>query len=149
MPQQATFDDANLILRLFELRREARMREGRRWFVKCFAPTTMAEYHALCPLGSEENEFARMVITFNEMTASFITSGVLNADLYFASGGELGLVYARIEPLLAEMRQAMGNPGIYKNLEQAGKLYAQFVNRNDPGAWDAFSARVKGMVKKA
>lgn len=148
MPTPSTYDDANLILRLYEIRREERMREARKWFASKFEASTLAEQRALCPLGSDANAFFRQVSTYYEMLASFVTSGVLNEELYFQSGGELFLVYVRIEPFLAEMRAAFQNPGLYRNLEIVARRYADYINRNDPGAADAFRARSKAMVQK-
>src|SRR5471030_333157 len=93
--RQATIDDVNLILRLYEMRREPRMREARRWFVSSFKLKTYAEFPALCPAGSEENASFRMMITYYEMVASFITSGVLHAELFYQSGREMLLVWER------------------------------------------------------
>jgi hypothetical protein len=148
MPTPSTYDDANLILRLYEIRREERMREARKWFASKFQAATLAEQRALCPIGSDENAFFRQVSTYYEMLASFITSGVLNEELYFQSGGELYLVYVRIAPFLAEMRQAYSNPGLYRNLETVALRYAGYINRNDPGAAEAFQKRATGMIQK-
>ena len=51
----ATYDDVNLILRLYDMRREEKMRAARTWFVANFRPKTMAGFNHLCPPGSEEN----------------------------------------------------------------------------------------------
>ena len=88
MKQQATFDDANLILRLYEIRREDRLRAARRWFAQNCGPTTLAEYRAMCLPGTDADDFTRMVVSYYEMVASFVTQGILNAELYFAAGGD-------------------------------------------------------------
>lgn len=146
MSQQATFDDANLILRLYEIRREERMREARRWFARHFGPATLEEYRAFCTPGTDEDEYVRMVISYYEMVASFITKGVLSPDLYFATGGELGLVYARVEPVLGELRAATGHPGMYRNLEIVARQYGDFLDAQAPGNWEGFKKRTRGMI---
>lgn len=148
MPNHATYDDANLILRLYELRREERMRIARKWYMEHFGPETLAEFRQLCPAGTEENASFRQVSTYYEMVASFITNGVLNDELYFQSGGELFLVYLRLEPILAEYRAAFKNPGVYKNLEAVAARYAAYIDKNDPEASAAFRARVRAAVGK-
>ena len=148
MPTTSTYDDANMILRLYELRREERMRVARRWYAEKFAPYSLDEFRKLCPMGSEENASFRQVSYYYEMVASFITSGVLNEDLYFQSGGELFLVFTRLEPFLGELREAFKNPGVYRNLEAVAGRYADYINRNDPGAADAFRARMRTMAGK-
>src|ERR1700692_1633460 len=92
----ATIDDVNLILRLYEMRREARMREARRWFISSFKLKSYADFPALCPAGSEENASFRMLVTYYEMVASFMTSGVLHAELFYQSGREMLVVWERI-----------------------------------------------------
>ncbi len=107
MPNQATYDDANLILRLYELRREETMRKARAWFFGHFLAASREEYLALCPPGSQEDAYFRMVTTYWEMAASFITSGVLNQDLFLDSGNELILVWDRVRDLVPLWRQTM------------------------------------------
>ena len=145
MESQATYDDVNLVLRLFELRREARMRTAREWFAKNFKAANLDEMATLCPLGSEESASARMVISYWEMVASFVTSGVLNRDLFFQSGGEMLFVWERFKHLLPETRNRYKNPTLYRNLETVANSYIQWMNRNAPEAYEALSARVRGM----
>ena len=93
MESPATYEDVNLVLRLYELRREDRLRKARAWFGQSFKVRTLDEFNQLCPVGSDENAYFRMVVTYWEMTASFITSGVLNQNLFFQSGRELLFVW--------------------------------------------------------
>ncbi|MSV31754.1 MAG: DUF4760 domain-containing protein [Bryobacterales bacterium] len=148
MPTPSTYDDANLILRLYELRREERMRAARKWYMEHCGPLTLAKFRELCPMGSDTNASFRQVSTYYEMVASFITSGVLNEELYFQSGGELFLVFTRLEPFLGELREAFKNPGMYRNLEAVAGRYAAYINRNDPNAADAFRTRMRAMLGK-
>jgi hypothetical protein len=120
------------------------MREARAWFVKNFKPKSMEELNQIAPLGSDENASVRMVTSYWEMVASFLTSGVLNEDLFFQSGRELLLVYVRARPVLTELRTAFKDPGAYKNLEAVAKRYIDYLNRVGPGSFEAFAARVGG-----
>ena len=78
---QATYEDANLILKLYELRRDEALRKARAWFVNQFKVTTAEEMIQKYPFGSQENTNIRMVIGYWDMACSFITAGVLNQDL--------------------------------------------------------------------
>src|SRR5579871_3483575 len=98
----ATYDDVNLILKLYDMRREERLRAARAWFVANFKPKTFAEYHELCPVGSDANAFARQVMTYWDMVGSFINAGVLNRELFFQSGRELLFVWLRVEVIIAD-----------------------------------------------
>ena len=142
MNTPATYDDANLILRLYEMRREETMRKARDWFVKNMHCDSVEEYAQVAPPGSQENAYARQVITYWEMVASLIASGVLNEHLFFQSGQELLLVWTRIEKMLPKMRENFKNPGLWKNLEVVAQHYAEHLNRFDPEAYKAFAARV-------
>src|SRR5271154_2860541 len=78
----ATYDDVTLILRLYEMRREPTMRAARAWFSKSFKVKTLEEFDQLCPKGSETNAWARQVITYWDMVASFLNAGVLSDELF-------------------------------------------------------------------
>lgn len=141
MNTPATYEDANLILRLYEMRREPKMRQARAWFTKNIHCSTLAEYQSVAPLGSDENAYARQVITYWEMVASLITSGVLNEHLFFQSGLELLLVWERVKTMLPEMRETYRNPAQWKNLETVAERFAAYLGAE---AYEAFSARVRG-----
>ena len=141
---QATYDDANLLLRLYEMRREEKMREARAWFVTNFKPKSMADIQQLCPPGSEANARMRMVSTYWDMAASFVTAGVLNPELFFASSREMLLVAVRLRPVLAEIRAAYKDPTFLANLETVAQQYSDHLNKVSPGTMDAFAARVGG-----
>jgi hypothetical protein len=141
---QATYDDANLLLRLYEIRREAKLREARAWFVANFKPKTLADIQELCPPGSENNARMRMVVTYWDMAASFITAGVLNPELFFANNREMLLIWVRVRKLIPEMRAAYKEPTFWENLEAVGQRFIAYLERTSPGAFEAFSARVGG-----
>ena len=141
---RATYDDVNLILRLYEMRREDRLREARKWFTGSFKAKSYDEFIALCAPGSEPNASYRMVTTYWEMVASFLNSGVLNAELFYQSGRELLLVWERIKDIVPAVREKVGHPRELKNLEEAAAAYRSWWNHTAPGAYDAFSKRVRG-----
>lgn len=143
MTTQATYDDVNLILRLYELRRESRMRTAREWFATQFRASTLEEFERLCPPGSEESAYFRMVTSYWDMAASFITNGVLHQELFFQSGGELLLVWERLKDLAPALRERTRNPLAYRNLETVAQAYVQWLNRNAPGAYEQIAARLK------
>ena len=139
-----TFDDVKLILQLYEMRREPRLREARQWFGASFKARTLQDMAALCPPGSEQNASYRMVTTYWEMVASFLTSGVLNADLFFQSGRELLFVWERVRDLVPAIRDQYNHPLELKNLETTAAAYIEWWNAHAPSAYEAFSRRVRG-----
>ncbi|HYM09157.1 MAG TPA: hypothetical protein VEU62_00420 [Bryobacterales bacterium] len=141
---QATYDDANLILRLYDLRREEKMRQAREWFGKSFHARTGEEVAALCPPGSEANAYYRMVVSYWDMAASFVTSGVLNEDLFYESGRELLFVWERVRELVPGMREIYKAPSFAKNLETVAHSFIERMNRESPGSYEVFSKMVRG-----
>ena len=108
-----TYDDANLILRLYEMRREDKMRTARDWFAQNFHFKTMEDYNRQCPASSSMNAYSRMVMSYWEMVASFITGGVLNQELFFQNGMEMLLIIAghsqRHAEQIREAKAAVGS----------------------------------------
>lgn len=143
--QQPTHDDVNLILKLYEMRREDRMRAARAWFSDNFKVTTLPEYNSLCPRGSQNNAFARQVTSYWEMVASFITSGVLNQELFFESGRELLFVWIRLKPVIGELRASYKDPNYLKNLEAVATAFTDHLKSQGAEAYDNFAARVAGV----
>ena len=144
MNRHPTYDDVHLILRLYELRREEKMRQARAWFASSFKVRTLEEYTALCPPGSDQDAYFRMVVTYWDMVASFITAGVLNEDLFFQSGNELLFVWERVRDLVPVWRDRLKNPSIAKNLETVAQSFIKRFESLGPEAYPAFSAMVRG-----
>jgi hypothetical protein len=143
MVQRPTYDDANLILRLYELRREERMRQARAWFTATCKVTSYQELLRLAPSGSDENASVRMVTSYWDLVASFMTAGVLNKDLFFQSGRELLLVWERVRDYLPSMREAYQDPAYLSHLETIGNEFAAAFQKRDRKAYDAFLKRIK------
>ena len=140
---QSTYDDANLILRLYELRREDKMRAARNWFVANFRCKTMAEMGELCPPGTEANAYFRQVVSYWDMAGSFVNTGVLSADLFFMNTREILLVWERVKPIIGDIRTAFKDPGYLGNLEKAGIAAGEYVTRTSgEEAYKGFVARI-------
>lgn len=110
----ATTADAGLILKLYELRTEATMREARAWMADRFFPQTAEEFFSVTNArGTKENAWFRQVTSYWEMAAAFVLHGALNADLFIDCNSEPFFLYAKFLPILPEIRQKM--PGfMYK-----------------------------------
>ena len=143
MQQRPTYDDASLILRLYELRREDRMRQARAWFAAKCKVKSYEELVQLAPGGSDENASVRMVTSYWDLVSSFITAGVLNKELFFQSGRELLLVWERVRGILPSWREAYKDPNYLKHLETIGNDFAIYMKKQDAGAYDAFVKRIK------
>ena len=144
MKPRPTYDDANLILKLYETRREDRMRKARMWFVSHFKVKSWDELQKLAPLGSDENASYRMVITYWDMVASFITSGVLHQELFYQSGREMLLVWERVKDVLPEIRHVYKDPHLWSHLETVGTQFADYFKERSADGYEAFLKRIKG-----
>src|SRR4030088_3273922 len=100
-------EDANLILKLYDLRREAVMRDARNWFFT-FNPTSVQDF--IDALMGEHSGHYRMVVSYWDMAASMVNQGAIDEDLFNASGGEMVFVYAKIAKFIPELRQLFGSP---------------------------------------
>jgi hypothetical protein len=118
----ATAHDADLVLKLYELRREATMRRARQWITGEFNPQCFEEF--MVPFnawGTEQNAWLRQVTTYWEMAASLVLHGALNGDLFLDCNGEPLFIYAKFRPFLAELRKS--HPHF---LMQTEKLVAEY-----------------------
>jgi hypothetical protein len=109
------FESAQLNLHLFDLRREAVLREARAWFLSDFNPESLAELVAL--VSGERNASFRMVISYWDMAASLVTTGAVDADAFRAAHGEIFATFSKIHPFLAELRAASAEPELCKHIE--------------------------------
>jgi hypothetical protein len=132
------FESAQLNLQLFDLRREPVLREARAWFMGEFNPESLGELVAL--VSGERNASFRMVISYWEMAASLVTTGAVDADAFRAAHGEIFATFGKIQPFLAEMRAASGEPDLCKHMEA--------VVRGAPDA-EAILARRRDAIRAA
>ena len=138
-----THEDAKLLLQLYEMRREPRLREARQWFIASFRAKTFEDWMKLCPPGSEQNASFRMVTSYWEMVSSIVASGVLNQELFFQNNREMLLCWTRIRDLVPHVRAQNKNPIEWRNIETVAHAFIQWWNANAPGAYEAFCERIK------
>lgn len=108
------FESAQLNLKLFDLRRDPVLREARSWFLE-FNPESLAE--VISALSGERNSAFRMVVGYWDMAASLVTTGAIDGDAFRAAHGEIFGAFSKIQPYLAEMRAAFGEPEFCKHIE--------------------------------
>ena len=107
-------ESAELILRLYELRREEKMREARNWVISFFPESTADVMQAM--INAETSAKFRMVTTYWDMAASFVNHGAIDEEMFADAVGEHIVIFSKIEPFMDELRQTMG-PKYLKNLE--------------------------------
>lgn len=99
-------EEAGLILKLYELRREETMRKARDWFFRDFNPQSIAEFDSA--MFSANSGLLRMVVTYWDMAAALVNDGAIRLELFNNANGEQFSVFSKIEPLLGEVRAKYG-----------------------------------------
>src|ERR1039457_4973784 len=108
--RKATAADADICMKLYDLRREAEMRKARNFVNFQFQPQGADDVLKLMQaLGTQENAWVRQVFSFWENASSLILNDVVHPDLFFAWNGEMIFVYAKFKPFLKELRKQMDN----------------------------------------
>lgn len=114
----ATSADAQIVLQLYDFRREAEMRKARN-FVANFWPQSADDMVNLAmAFGSQENAWMRQVFTYWDMVACLALRGAVHPGLAFDSFGEMWFVYSKVKPFIKEYRQKMGVPESFANIEK-------------------------------
>ena len=120
MAKDPTPHDAEIILKLYDLRREAEMRKARNWWLTKFWPSTAEEVMKLgSELGTQENNWLRQVTGYWEMAASLANHGAVNAELFLepSFSGEMFFIFAKLRPILKDLREKMQSPTMLRNVE--------------------------------
>jgi hypothetical protein len=108
-------EEAGLILKLYELRREDTMRKARDWYFREFNPQTISDFTNA--MFSEHSGHLRMVVSYWDMAAALVNDGAISLDLFTNANGEHIGVFSKVEPLLAEIRTVYA-PQFAANLEK-------------------------------
>jgi hypothetical protein len=136
MPKKPTAEDAKIIMRLYDLRREPEMRKARAWFAS-FVPRSADDViQVISGVPPQENAWFRQVSSYWDMAASFVLRGALNEELFVDNSGEMFFVLGKVYPFLKEIREKTKTP------------YLQRVEKVATGSKDA-RERLQAMAKRA
>jgi hypothetical protein len=133
MGTKPTHEQAQLHLQVYDLRREARLREARDWFQKSYNAETMEEAMKIAPMGTEHGNFLGMVIGYWEQACTLLNYGLLHEDLFFETSGEFFGVWEKLKAVVPQFRQAFKDPNMLGNLEQAAKRFEEWAEKRSPG----------------
>jgi hypothetical protein len=121
MSKKATATDAQLIMQLYDLRRESEIRKARNWWVTGFWPESVDDFMKIAgAMGAQENNWLRQVSGYWSMAAAFVVQGALSEELFIqpAVSGEMFVIFAKVYPFLRELREKMGDPHMFENIEK-------------------------------
>ena len=138
-------ESADLILKLYDLRREATMREARTW-MGSFLPETAEELMGAM-MNEQSGAYFRMVLSYWDMAASLVNHGAIDEEMFNAANGEHIFVFSKIEPFLEQFRQTFNNPSFLAHLE---KLIMKMPDAKEMLAkWRERSKRMREARKEA
>jgi hypothetical protein len=112
--RKPTHADAELLLRLYEIRRDPELRRARAWFLTSFHAATWAEIKARYLSHSDEDRHFRMTTSYWELVATLVNRGVLHHDLFFDHTGEDIVTWERCKPWIAEARSDLRPTYLYQ-----------------------------------
>jgi hypothetical protein len=121
MGKKASAKDAEIILKLYELRREPELRKARNWWLWDFSPRTAEDFIKVAnAAGSQENNWLRQCASYWGMAAALVNQALLDEDLFLrpACSGEMFFIFAKVYPFLEELREKLGDPEVFRDVEQ-------------------------------
>jgi hypothetical protein len=121
MAKKASPRDAQLILQLYDLRREPELRRARQWWLMEFSPRTADDFLKVAwAFGTQENNWLRQVVSYWGMASSFVLQGATSEELFLrpAFSGEMFVIFAKVHPFLAELRQKLEDPEVFQDIEK-------------------------------
>ncbi|HEU5237291.1 MAG TPA: hypothetical protein VFU37_09135 [Pyrinomonadaceae bacterium] len=133
MATKPTYEQAQLHLQVYDLRREARLRQARDWFQKNYRAQTFEEAMRIAPFGTEQGIFVGMVIGYWEQACALLNYGLLHEDLFFETSGEFFGVWEALKPVAAEFREKLADPTALANLEKAAQRFETWSEERAPG----------------
>src|SRR5215471_13677520 len=152
METKPTHEQAQLHLQVYDLRREARLRQARDWFQQNFFSENVDDAMRIAAPGTEHGAFVGMVIGYWEQACALLNYGLLHEDLFFETSGEFFGVWEALKPIVPAFRERFVNKQILAHLEQAAKRYEAWSERRTPGhiaAMRQFMQQVRGQAASA
>jgi hypothetical protein len=138
MPERKpTHAQAQLHLQLYDLRREAKIREAREWFMQNYFVESLEDGNRLTPPGSQEGTYTMMVISYWDQACALLNHGLLHEQLFFETSGEFFAVWDRLKPIVAAVRERYHMKNWIVNLEKTSRRFEKWMEKQSPGALDA------------
>jgi hypothetical protein len=133
MDTKPTHERAQLHLEVYDLRREARLRQARDWFFKNYIVDTFEDAMRIAAPGTEGGAFAGMVIGYWEQACALLNYGLLHEDLFFETSGEFFGVWELLKPIVPQAREQFKDKQFLAHLEKTAQRYESWSERRTPG----------------
>ncbi len=145
MDSKPTHEQAQLHLQVYDLRREARLRQARDWFFKNYIVETFDDVMRIAAPGTEGGTLAMMVISYWEQACALLNYGLLHEGLFFETSGEFFGVWERLKPIVPEARERFVDKQFLAHLERAAKRFESWMESRSPGHIAAMRQFMKQM----
>ncbi len=145
MDAKPTHEQAQLHLQIYEMRREARLREGRDWFFKNFFADNLDDWMRIAGPMTDKGGLVMMVLTYWDQACAMLNYGLLHEDLFFETSGEFFGVWERVKPVVPQARERFVNKQFLAHLEKAAKRYEAWIESRSPGNVAAMREFMKQM----
>ena len=145
MGTKPTHEQGQLHLQVYDLRREARLRQARDWFFKNYIVENLEDARRIAGPGTENGALAMMVLTYWEHACALLNYGLLHEDLFFETSGEFFGVWERVKPIVPGFRQLFANPLFLAHLEKAAQRFESWSESRTPGHIAALRQMMKQM----
>src|SRR5512143_839149 len=117
--KNASAKDAQVVLRFYDLRREAEMRKARNFYAMQFNPQSFDDVMKVVgAFGSDENRWFRQMVSYWEMGASLVLRGAVHEELFLDNAGEMFFVFCKIKPFLAQLRKQFNSPEFLGHMDK-------------------------------
>jgi hypothetical protein len=145
MDTKPTHEQAQLHLQIYDLRREARLRQARDWFFRNYFVEKFDDVMRIAAPGTEGGALAMMVISYWEQACALLNYGLLHEDLFFETSGEFFGVWERLKPIVPEARERFVDKQFLAHMERAAKRFESWSERRSPGHIAAMRQFMKQM----
>ena len=133
METKPTHEQAQLHLQVYEMRREARLRQARDWYFKNYFVDSIEDSMRIAAPGTEEGTFVMMVFSYWDQACALLNYGLLHEDLFFETSGEFFAVWERVKPIIQQGRERFVNKQFLAHLEKAANRYETWIEARSPG----------------
>jgi hypothetical protein len=140
-----THEQGQLQLELYDLRREAKLRQARDWYFRNYFADTLEEGMRIAAPGTENGALLMMVWSYWEQACAYLNHGLLHEDLFFETSGEFYGVWDRVKPTIQQGRELFVNKQFLANLEKAALRYETWIEKRSPGNIEAMQKMMKQM----
>ena len=129
-----THEQAQLQLQLYDLRREAKLREARDWFNQNYFVDSFEDAMRIAPFGSREGTYFMMVLSYWDQACAYLNHGLLHEPLFFETSGEFFGVWERVKPVVPGARERFHQKRFASNLEKAAQRFEKWMEKESPGS---------------